>query len=449
MNVRWQDNTFVRHEKDESVVWHPRSEGCTVLKDAKTILREIMCGWRDDYTIITAVAKKFECQTDVIANDVRMVLDELIGQGFVECAGGDGKSMHGGANNAVLRSDEREGGSLDDDSALEDFCKRHDIPEELHIDLTDACTERCVHCYVPQEQRDFLPYDMAEKALREFRAMNGLSVHLTGGECMMHHDFVRICRLCKELNLNMIVFSNLTLCDEKMVAAMREVDPQFINVSLYAMIPEVHDAITRIPGSWQRTMDALLRCEKAGVHCRIATPLLKENKGEFAALKAFADEHRTHLVPSYDIIAKSNHDCSNLCHACSVEEIQEVLERNSDIFGKVWNREMPSPDRKVCDIGAARLYLNAKGNYYPCDSMHEYVLGNVRTHTVGEIWRGEKLEYLRSLKNRDFGACASCEHRPFCKVCPAFNFNATGDLFRTIPEKCALSAVVHGVYGGR
>ena len=279
--------------------------------------------------------------------------------------------------------------------------------------------------------------------------MNGLSVHLTGGECMMHPDFVRICRLCKELNLNMIVFSNLTLCDEKMVAAMREVDPQFINVSLYAMIPEVHDAITRIPGSWQRTMDALLRCEKAGVHCRIATPLLKKNKGEFAALKAFADEHRTHLVPSYDIIAKSNHDCSNLCHACSVEEIQEVLERDSDIFGKEWNREMPSSDRKVCDIGDARLYLNAKGNYYPCDSMHEYVLGNVRTHTVGEIWRGEKLEYLRSLKNRDFGACASCEDRPFCKVCPAFNFNATGDLFRTIPEKCALSAVVHGVYGGR
>ena len=449
MYVRWQDNTFVRHEKDESVVWHPRSEGCTVLKDAKTILREIMCGWRDDYTIITAVAKKFECQTDVIANDVRMVLDELIGQGFVECAGGDGKSMHGGANNAVLRSDEREGGSLDDDSALEDFCKRHDIPAELHIDLTNACTERCVHCYVPQGQRDFLSYEMVEKVLREFRAMNGLSVHLTGGECMMHPDFVRICRLCKELNLNMIVFSNLTLCDEEMVEAMREVDPQFINVSLYAMNPETHDAITRISGSWQRTMDSLLRCEKAGVHCRIATPLLKENKGEFAALKAFADEHRTHLVPSYDIIAKSNHDCSNLCHACSVEEIQEVLERNSDIFGKVWNREMPSPDRKVCDIGDARLYLNAKGNYYPCDSMHEYVLGNVRTHTVGEIWRGEKLEYLRSLKNRDFGACVSCEHRPFCKVCPAFNFNATGDLFRTIPEKCALSAVVHGVYGGR
>ena len=91
----------------------------------------------------------------------------------------------------------------------------------------------------------------------------------------MHPDFVRICRLCKELNLNMIVFSNLTLCDEDMVEAMREVDPQFINVSLYSMEATEHDAITCQLGSWQKTMDAILACEKAGVHIRLAAPLLK------------------------------------------------------------------------------------------------------------------------------------------------------------------------------
>ena len=123
-----------------------------------------------------------------------------------------------------------------------------------------------------------------------------------------------------------------------------------------------------------------------------------------------------------------------------------MLTRDHDLFHRVYDAKMPACDAKVCDIGSARLYLNAKGNYYPCDSMHEYVLGNVRENTVEEIWKGEKLNYLRGLKNRDFGSCATCGNRPWCKVCPAANFNATGDLFKHHPNTCALAGIVREVY---
>ena len=81
--------------------------------------------------------------------------------------------------------------------------------------------------------------------------------------------------------------------------------------------------------------------------------------------------------------------------------------------------------------------------------MHGYVLGNARDNTLTEVWKGEKMEYLRGLKNKDFPKCVNCEHRAFCKVCPAFNFNATGSLFETIPAKCALAEVKHRVFGGK
>ena len=206
----------------------------------------------------------------------------------------------------------------------------------------------------------------------------------------------------------------MTLCDEKRISFLREVDPQFINVSLYNMDPADHDAITCLPGSWQKTMDALLACEKAGVHCRIATPLLKGNQDALPALKGFADAHRMHFVPSADLVAQADHGCGNLAHACSADELRRVLTRDRKLFQKDYNGVMPVADAKVCDIGTGRLYLNAKGNYYPCDCMHGYVLGNVREHSLEEIWTGEKLNYLRGLKNRDFGECANCEKRPWC-----------------------------------
>ena len=448
MKVRFKRGFVVRHAKRESLLWLPRVSVCIIIEGAKPIIEEFTDEWRDEDEIADAVAEKCGCDIKDLLTDIHEVVQEFEALGFVELEAHE--DLLGDLKFSNTKGRSRKLASYDNEyTILNKFCMKHCIPGDLHVDLTNACTERCVHCYVPQGQHDFLPYEMVEKALREFRAANGLSVHLTGGEAMLHPDFEKICRLCVELNLNFLIFSNMTLCDEKRVAFLKEVDPQFINVSLYSMDEVEHDAITCLLGSWRKTMDAILACEKAGVHIRLATPLLKANQGAFPALKRFADAHHMHLIPSCDIVPRANHTCSNLDYACSTAELEWALSSNNELFDRNWEGRMPKPDDKVCDIGEGRLYLNAKGNYYPCDCMHEYVLGNVRENTLDAIWQGEKLDYLRSLKNKDFGECASCENRPWCKVCPAFNFNATGDLFKTIPEKCVQSAVIHKIYGGK
>ena len=439
-------NTFHRNADCESLLWQPRTGGCVVLKDAEAFLEPLRHEGRPLDDIVADIAVTFDAKPEDVCADAETLFEALAADGLIEWQKESTLTRRESLMKGRIDTDD-EGGEEYGYSPIDDFCARYDIPADFHIDLTDACTERCVHCYVPKGQKDFLPVELVEKALVEFRAMNGLTVHLTGGEAMMHPDFERICRKCVELNLNFIIFSNMTLCDDKRIAFLKEVAPQFINVSLYSMKPEEHDAITQLPGSWQRTMAAILKCCEAGVACRIATPLLKENQDALPALRKFADEHHMHLVPAADIIAQSDHGCGNLVHACSTDELRRVLTRDHGLFHKIYEGKMPSYDAKVCDIGAARLYLNAKGNYYPCDSMHEYVLGNVRENTVEEIWNGEKLNYLRRLKNRDFGACASCEKRPWCKVCPAANFNATGNLFKHHPSTCELAGVIREVYG--
>lgn len=453
--MRFSSATFFRHAGGQSLLWRPRTGACVVMEGAEPFLRHI--GWtgRSEEEIVAGVATDFGMRPEEIADDFREFVAPLIEDGFLttECTEYSEEISHRGVGRSTLSRQESfdANGNVHDDSwsPLGDFFREHDIPTELHIDLTAACTERCVHCYLPDYPNKHLPFALAEKTLREFRAMQGLTVHLTGGECMLHPVFEQICRLCKELNLNFVILSNLTVCDEKRVAFLAEVQPQFVNVSLYSMNEREHDAITRLPGSWRRTMDAILSCEKAGVPVRLAAPLLKENRKAFPALAKFAREHRMHLVPSIDIVPQSNHDCSNLDHACTAAELREALAANPDIFDKGWKADapIPSPEARVCDIGHSRLYLNSYGNYYPCDSMHGYVLGNAETDTLESIWHGDKLEMLRRLKNRDFPQCASCENRQFCKVCPAFNFNATGDIFKTLPGKCAVAAVAREVYG--
>lgn len=448
--VRILPNVFIRHVDNEDLVWCPRRDGYLILKDAVPFLEELNGEWRSVDGIVHSIAAKFDCGDDEVAKDVVGFLGELSAYGFLEY---DDKRDHEVAKytprmtqyNEVLRNK-----NLNDDSPVSpvgDFFERHRIPAEIHIDLTSACTERCVHCYHPAYPDIHLPYELAEKVLREFRALQGMTVHLTGGECMLHPEFERICRLCKELDLNIIVFTNLTCCNAQRVAFLRNVDPQFLNVSLYSMEARIHDAITKLPGSWRRTMDSILECEKAGVHIRIATPLLKHNRKSFTKLQQFAAEHHMHLVPSIDIVPQSDHDCSNLNHACSPDELREALFEGREIFNLHWDGRIPPCDAKVCDIGVSRIYLNSRGEYYPCDSMHGYALGTASSMSLEEVWHCDSLEYLRGLKNKDFGGCATCRNRPFCKVCPAFNFNATGNLFNATKEKCMVASVVHSVYG--
>lgn len=108
---------------------------------------------------------------------------------------------------------------------------------------------------------------------------------------MLHPHFDDIVRYCRTQNINMIILSNLTLYNDDKVKVLKEVDPQFINVSFYCMNPGRHDAVTPLKSSWQRTMDAILKCKANGIHIRLAAPVLKENKDGYGELKKFAVKH--------------------------------------------------------------------------------------------------------------------------------------------------------------
>ena len=74
---------FVRHVDDESVVWCPRTGGCTVLRNAQPILEEMKREWRNVDDIVRAVTAKFECCVDEVREGVEAVVGELASQRFV------------------------------------------------------------------------------------------------------------------------------------------------------------------------------------------------------------------------------------------------------------------------------------------------------------------------------------------------------------------------------
>lgn len=441
MRVRLKDVVFVRHFDDESVIVCPRTGGCTVMRDARPFLECLSKTWREVDEIRATLATKFACRTEDLLDDVYAITGELESQGFSERDGWIEESEDPGRLHETVGglSVERE---EDTDNPFGEFCSRHRMLSELHMDLTDRCNERCVHCYVPKGGHATMPTDLALKVIREFREMEGLTLYVSGGECLLHPDFAVILREAKRLDLNIIVMSNLMACNDETVSLLKEIDPQFVNVSLYSMESTEHDAITGVAKSWERTMTAIRALKSEGVHVRLATPILRENKGAVEDLQKFAAEMQMHDVVDCDIIGRMDHDCSNQDHALTLNEAKKFMREHWAILGlEEFDEKRCEPDSRVCEIGDFKLNVNARGDYYPCDGGQGIVLGNAKKDALRDVWCGDKLNGLRTLKNRDFPRCVACPNRPWCKVCVVRNFNETGDMFTPSQRRCAITAM--------
>ena len=444
MRVRIKHDTFVRQISDEVLLWNGHNSGALVVQDFDLFLRNLGKNWISVDTLSDSLSRESRRPKNEIVNDVRFIIGNLMECGMVDIDEPKQTVLSDSVRSSVCDESIGRTGAK---NVVEDFYKRHSVPSEFHIDLTNSCTEKCVHCYIPRCEGVFLDTSLATKVLSEFNALQGLTVLISGGECLLHPDFRNICLYCRELGLNIIIFSNLTLCNSECVKFFSEIEPQFINVSLYSMEADVHDKITGVSGSWNKTMKAILLCHDMGLDIRIATPLLRENKESFSALIDFTRKYNIHLIPTYDIVARTNHDSANLNWCCSAQELRHVLNNHKELFYGGWNDFDPLPGDKVCGIGETRICLSANGYYYPCDAMHGYVLADAKECELFDVWNGGPIEKLRRLRNSDFLNCTKCSHRRFCKVCLANNFNITGELFSIHPRQCEIGEIVHDIYG--
>lgn len=149
--------------------------------------------------------------------------------------------------------------------ALQDYFEQHPTPFSIHFDLTSKCTEKCIHCYVPRNRDFFIDKAKCFEVMDQAKALGGLSVTLSGGECMLHPDFDEILRYARKCDFVINILTNLTLCTEARAKLLKEMNVSFVQVSLYSMDPKVHDMITQVPGSFERTKAAIERLHALNV----------------------------------------------------------------------------------------------------------------------------------------------------------------------------------------
>jgi radical SAM protein with 4Fe4S-binding SPASM domain len=284
--------------------------------------------------------------------------------------------------------------------------------------------------------------------------MGILNLTLSGGEPMLHKNFLDFLRKAKEYDFAINILSNLTLLNDEIIAEMKANRLSSVQVSLYSMRPEVHDSVTKLPGSFYKTRDAILKLIENDIPLQISCPTMKQNKNDFVDVLKWAHEHRVRAETDYIMMARYDRTTGNLDNRLSLDEAATVINdiiANDDTYQKeMMNADFSAADSRdisndiVCGVCVSSICMVANGNVYPCAGWQDYVCGNLREQSLRDIWENSpKVRYLRGLRKKDFPQCLSCPDKSFCAMCMVRNANENpeGDPLKVNGHFCKVAAL--------
>lgn len=464
MLYRQKFDTFIRIYDDIGYVVHIGDFGDRVVSQSGAVFLSVLSREPQHLNTLTQkIATHFTGVTaEDIISDVKDFYDMLVTDGFLtsgitpeECNAHDTRFSYKALEPKTIKTDFTPV-ILRAEKSTQEFLDNHfkDKPKltNLQIELTSRCNERCVHCYIPHENKtDDITPELFYATLNQCRDIGVLNLTLSGGEPLLHKNFCEFLRKCKEYDFSVNILSNLTLLTDDIIMEMKANRLSSVQVSLYSMNPSIHDAITQLPGSHERTKTNILKLLDHDIPMQISCPTMKQNKNCFRDVIKWANEHKIRATTDFIMMAKYDYTTDNLANRLAPSEVQTVI---TDIINHDttyqdqlkqadFTQDKDTSNDIICGVCISTICMVANGNVYPCAGWQDYVVGNIKDTPLIDIWNNsEKVKYLRSLRKKDFPKCLNCDDKAFCAMCMVRNANeGNGDPLKINEHFCTVAKI--------
>ena len=171
---------------------------------------------------------------------------------------------------------------------------RLDLPEGIpplrsfYLYMTTGCNLCCRHCWItPKFVRgepspgDWLDIELIREAVREAKPMGLNHTKLTGGEPVLHPQFVKIVDFLTSQDIKLDMETNGTLIDVFLARHLKQnTNLWFISVSLDSVKAKKHDDFRGVQGALKETLRGIKNLVNAGYHPQIIMSLYRGNVHE-------------------------------------------------------------------------------------------------------------------------------------------------------------------------
>ena len=227
----------------------------------------------------------------------------------------------------------------------------------LFVEVTGNCNERCEHCYAEAgpQVRDSLSRETLLAIVDDAAELGFSSIQFTGGDPFLHPDLLEAVERAALRKLYIEIYTNGLMLTEKRLAALLPHKPAMA-FSLYSHHSEVHDKVTRTPGSLKKTLAAIERSARSGLSTRVG----------MVAMEANAD----HLQESVDLLRSMGVSQINVTPSFEVGRGEQFLGKLPDgVYKGHGGEKRGAPKGKVC--------VTYEGDVVPCIFNRSQILGRI------------------------------------------------------------------------
>lgn len=145
------------------------------------------------------------------------------------------------------------------------------------------CNLRCQFCYYLKSIEDGSAknsdYESLARKIKQARKLGKDQIDFTGGEATIHPDFLKLVKLCKDLGYNTInvITNGLRFADLNYLEKAKEAGLNEVLLSIHSNIKEVHDELTKVPGSFEKIIEAAKNAKRLNIRVRINACINNKN----------------------------------------------------------------------------------------------------------------------------------------------------------------------------
>jgi AdoMet-dependent heme synthase len=313
---------------------------------------------------------------------------------------------------------------------------RLNIPLSVQLDLTYRCNERCVHCYLDHDDHGEMTTAEIKHLLDQMAEAGVFILTLSGGEIFLRKDFFELLEYARRtLTFCVKLKTNAIMIHEREAARIRDLGVESVQISIYSHRPEVHDAVTLVPGSLQRSLDAIR---------------FLKNMEDYPGVRALADEMGVECTLDPTITPMMDGDRSVLSLNVGQDTLRKVF-RDRELVGNVeefcaipTNPDESALENLPCSAGHTSCYVSPYGDVYPCVQF-PFPTGNVRKQNFIDIWRhSDQMNDVRSIRIKHLTTCTSCSHVGSCTRCPGLAY-MEGNMRGPSSQDCEKSFAKTGI----
>ncbi len=333
---------------------------------------------------------------------------------------------------------------------------RHRQPVNGTFELTERCNLACRMCYLcrPPDEKDLAASELTAKQWLEVAHQavgNGMVFLLiTGGEPLMRPDFFEIYTPLTRMGLILTLFTNGTLITESIASRLAEAPPNRTEITLYGATKKTYEAVTGVPGSYERCLAGIESLVKHKVPLGLKSTITKINVHELEKMRSMANDWGLPFSASW-LLTKRRDGLPSAINECRLPALKCVELENTDSASATdWieaamRDAASSNDRNFyCHAGQAAFVVSPSGQMNTC---FDLTIPASRPLEIGFQAAWEAVQQFVDSAPPLAGVCLDCEARAFCPRCPAWSELETGTLTEPVPYLCEIAFARKELYG--